>query len=129
MIDGIDGALDRWLRAVTSQGPETRQRFDEVRERYSKLWHEGNLAGAEMHTLIADWCSWLRLVDISPEGDDSCLALKKTECWKLIQRELAGIDCDPKAIALVRLFDKECGGRSEPPSPFKSRRPKHPSSV
>ena len=116
LIDGIDAALDRWLRAVTAQGPETRQRFDEVRRDYAKSWREGHLAGPKMRTLIDDWCAWLRLVGISPEGDAAFLALKQSECWKIVERELAGIDCDPQAMALVSLLDKACaGGPTRPP--------------
>jgi hypothetical protein len=125
LVDGIEAALDRWLRAVCAQGPETRQRFDEVRERYAILWREGNLAGPEMRTLLDDWCVWLRLVGIAPEGDDTFAALEQSECWKLIQRELAGIDCDPEAMALVKLLGEECGPQApRPPGRRPSKRAK-----
>jgi hypothetical protein len=114
LIGGTGAAVDRWLRAMTAQGPETRQRFDEVRERYAELWRAGNLDGPEMRALIADWCTWLRLVGISPDGDDAFQKLKQSECWKLIQGELAGLDCDPQAMALIALFNEECGCGGEP---------------
>jgi hypothetical protein len=122
LTDGIDAAFERWLRAVTAQGPETRQRFEDVRERYARLWREGKLAGPEMRALIADWCAWLKLVGISPEGDDAFLRLKQSECWNVILNELAGIDCDPQAMALIGLFGEECGCVTEPtrPSPGRS---------
>jgi hypothetical protein len=129
LIDGIDAALERWLRTVTAQGPETRQRFDDVRERYAQLWREGNLAGPEMRTLIADWCAWLKLVGIAPGGDDAFLALKQSECWKLIERELADIDCDPQAMALIGLLDEECGCGTEPARPSRGRSSKRATSA
>ncbi len=110
----IRDAMDRWLRAVVSQGPETRERFDDVRERYAALWREGKIDGPEMRKLLADWCAWLRLVGIDPCGDDEFQAFKRSECWKLIQRELKGLDCDPQVLALMRLFAEGCGCSSEP---------------
>ena len=83
-------ALDRWLRAIVAQGPETRQRFEEVREEYAKLWREGKLDGPEMRKLLGDWCAWLRLVGIDPCGDEQARAIKQSECWRLVPSELAG---------------------------------------
>jgi len=106
-------ALDRWLRVIVAQGPETRQRFDDVREEYAKLWREGKLHGPEMRKLLRDWCAWLRLVGIDPCGDERAQAIKQSECWRMVSKELAGVDCDPQAIALMRLFEQECGCTSE----------------
>lgn len=124
----IRGAMDRWLRAIVSQGPETRQRFDDVRHEYATLWREGKLDGPEMRKLLRDWCAWLRLVGIDPNGDEQARSIKQSECWKLVQKELAGVDCDPQAVALIGLFEQECGcspqassGPSAPSHQGKSR--------
>jgi hypothetical protein len=53
----IRAAMDRWLHAIVSQGPETRQRFDDVRDRYAALWRQGKLDGPEMRKLIGAWCA------------------------------------------------------------------------
>ncbi len=105
----IRGGLDRWLRAIVTQGPETRQRFEEVRERYAELWRQGRVDGPEMKKLIADWCTWLRLVQLDPCGGEAAEAIKQSECWRLIQRDLADLNCDPQAAALMALFQTECG--------------------
>jgi hypothetical protein len=110
----IPSALDRWLRMVISQGPETRQRFADVRERYAELWREGRIDGPEMRKLLREWCAWLQMIGIDPCGDDRAQALRQSECWKLIQRELAGVDCDPQALALIGLFASECGCSPSP---------------
>ena len=110
-------AWDHWLRAVATQGPETRQRFDEVRERYAKLWREGRLHGPEMAELLGDWCTWLRLVGIEHDGDEAARAISQSECWKRIQKELAGLDCDPQAMALLGLLDKKCGCKADASTP------------
>jgi hypothetical protein len=106
---GISAAVDRWLRAIAAQGPETRQRFDDTRAEYAKLWRAGKIDGPEMRKLLRDWCAWLRLVGIDPDGDEQAQSLRQTECWKLVQKKLASVDCDPQVIALMRMFEQECG--------------------
>jgi hypothetical protein len=105
----IQSTLDRWLRTVLSQGPETRQRFADVGERYAELWRAGKIDGPDMRRLLRDWCAWIQLVGIHPCGDDRAQALRRSECWKVIQRELAGVDCDRHASAMLGLFASECG--------------------
>jgi len=107
--------MDRWLRNILSQGPETRQRFDDVRARYAELWRQGKLDGPEMKKLLGDWCAWLRLIGVDPCGDDAVHALRQSECWRIIQRELVGVACDPQALALMRLFEEQCGCTDLPP--------------
>ncbi len=105
--------MDRWLRAVVSRRGNARA-FQPACGANAALWRESKIDGPEMRKLLADWCAWLRLVGIDPCGDDEFQAFKRSECWKLIQRELKGLDCDPQVLALMRLFVEGCGCSSEP---------------
>ena len=131
LIDETIAAFERLLRAILAQGPETRRRFEEARERYAALWREGNLDGPEMRQLFADWCAWLKLIGLACENDEAFLALKKSNCWTAIARELKGIDCDPQAMALIRLIDEACGGGPEAPRwrSRRSRASRHPTAA
>ncbi len=109
----IRDAMDRWLRAVVS-GPGNARAFRRRAGGDCGSLARGQDRQPEMRKLLADWCAWLRLVGIDPCGDDEFQAFKRSECWKLIQRELKGLDCDPQVPALMRLFVEGCGCSSEP---------------
>ena len=107
-------AVDRLRRAIVTEGPETRQRFEEAGAHYANLWREGRIDGPEMRKLVIDWCTWLRLVGI-PLDDPAFRDVMESQCWKLIRAEIASIDCDPRAIAFLRLLAEGCGHPLEHP--------------
>lgn len=123
-------ALDRFRRAVAEQGPETRQKFQEFCYRYALLWHAGRIDGGKMRAALADWCAWLKLIGISPEGDEAYHDLFASECWRLIQGELDCFDCDPHLSGFIALMQEGCsGGRTEPKPKSRAEKPKRKSKV
>jgi hypothetical protein len=106
--------LDRWLRAIVARGPESRDYFESVRDRYAALWREGRIDGPEMQKLLDEFCAWLRMTGLDAEQAQEAEALRQSECWRLIRERLKGIDCDPQAVALMQLFSA-CGGASPTP--------------
>lgn len=116
--EGFVAGVEHLRRAIAEQGPETRAKFQEVCDRYAALWRAGRIEGPKMRALLKDWCAWLRLVGISPEGDDDFRALFETDCWRLIQKELKPFDCDARATAFRELLRANCGGgRAKGPKP------------
>ncbi len=61
--------LERLRWAIVGKGPETRARFAKTGKEYARLWRAGKLDSPEMGQLLADWCTWQRLVGISIEDD------------------------------------------------------------
>jgi hypothetical protein len=83
---------------------------------YLRLWRAGKLDSPEMAHLMADWCTWQRLVGVSIEEDPEFQELLKSPCLTLIADELrksATLECDPQVNALVQLFMKACGHGSK----------------
>ena len=101
--------LDRLTRAILGKGPETRQRFLAVQREFDRLWRAGEIDGAKMQALFADWTAWLRLVGISVESDPGLQAFQNSDCMKLLLGEIDKLDCDPKYMALLSLIAKALG--------------------
>ena len=101
-------ALDRLIRSIASQGPETRERFKRTCQEYRQLWLAGKLDSPEMERLFRDWCAWLRLVGISFENDPALHDLFQSDCFKQVLRESAPLDCDPQVAALVQMILRSC---------------------
>ena len=108
---GMRDAVNRSVREIAAQGPETRQRTNELAARYAELWATNDIDGPEMGHAISDLVTWLRLIGVQPDEDERTKELKSSRCWKLITSELAGLDCDPKVVALIGMFGDtdECG--------------------
>jgi hypothetical protein len=104
-------AVNRSVREIAAQGPETRQRTSELTARYAELWATNDIDGPEMGQAISDLVTWLRLIGVQPEEDDRTKKLKSSRCWKLITSKLAGLDCDPKVEAMIGMFGDadKCG--------------------
>lgn len=107
----LDDALDRLLRAIAAEGPETWERFLRTSREYRQLWQAGKLDSPEMAKLFADWCTWLRLVGISFEEDPALQDLLQSECLKNVLAECEPLDCDPQAAALLQLITQNCNVR------------------
>ncbi len=103
--------LDRLRRAIVAKGPETRERYVRSCAEYARLWRAGQLDSPEMATLFKEWCTWLRLVGISPSEDPAIRALLESPCIRRVLGDCKGLgfDCDPQAAALVRLIAEGCG--------------------
>jgi hypothetical protein len=104
-------AVNRSVREIAAQGPETRQRTSELAARYAELWATNDIDGPDMRQAISDLVTWLRLIGVQPEADEHTKELKSSRCWKLITSELAGLDCDPKLQSMIGMFGDadECG--------------------
>jgi Concanavalin A-like lectin/glucanases superfamily len=112
----LQEALDRLKRTIVAKGPESRDRFFQVSEKYLALWRAGQLDSAEMKRLFADWCAWLRLSGISIEDDPAVQELLHSDCLKRILAETKPLDCDPQVAALLQFILQGCAGRP-PASP------------
>jgi hypothetical protein len=97
-------AVNRSVREIAGQGPETRRRTSELAARYAELWATNDIDGPEMSDAISDLVTWLRLIGVQPDEDDGTKELKSSQCWKLIMSELAGLDCDPKLQTMIGMF-------------------------
>jgi hypothetical protein len=104
----LDDLLDRTQRTIAAKGPETRERFDATSREYLRLWREGKLDGSEMAKLFADWCAWLRLVDISIERDPALQGLLRSDCLRKVLAECELLDCDPQMAEFLRLISRNC---------------------
>ena len=105
----ITDAIKRMLRAIMSQGPETRERFSRTSQRYFQLWQEGRLDGPEMAQLLADWCAWLRLIGVSTE-DRELAACLRSDCVKRLLAGCTTLECDTQLTALMDLLARTCSG-------------------
>ena len=111
----INDVLDRLRRTIIATGPETRERFEKTSQEYLQLWRAGKLDSPEMEKLFADWCTWLRLVDVSIEDDPALQDLHRSDCLKQVLAECEPLDCDPQLAALVQLITRNCHqGRATP---------------
>ncbi|BBX68638.1 LamG domain-containing protein [Mycolicibacterium psychrotolerans] len=110
---GMRDAVNRSVREIAAQGPETRQRTSELAGRYAELWATNDIDGTEMRQAISDLVTWLRLIGVQPDEDERTKELKSSRCWKLITGELAGLECDPKITAMIEMFADagECGSQ------------------
>jgi hypothetical protein len=102
-------AVNRSVREIAAQGPETRRRTSELAARYAELWATNDVDTPQMRHAISDLATWLRLIGVQPDEDESTKELKSSRCWKLITSELAGLDCDPKIEAMIRMFGQADG--------------------
>jgi len=109
---GMRDAVNRTVREIAAQGPDTRQRTSELAARYAQLWATNDIDTPQMRDTVSDLLTWLRLIGVQPDEDDRTRELKSSRCWKLITGELAGLDCDPKIEALIAMFDD--AGRCAP---------------
>jgi hypothetical protein len=114
LLGSVPGSvIDRLRRAIVAKGPETRERYARVCEEYARLWQAGQLDSPEMAKLVTDWCTWLRLVGISPADDLELQELLQSPCVKALLAEGASLECDPQAGALVRLFLNAAGSNQQ----------------
>ncbi len=104
----INEAVDRLRRTIIARGPETRERFERTSREYLQLWRAGKLDSPEMDKLFADWCTWLRLVDISIEDDPALQELLRSNCLRRVLARCEPLDCDPQAAALLQLIMRNC---------------------
>jgi len=107
----VPAVFDGLQRAIVAKGPETRERYAKVCAEYARLWRAGQLDSPEMATLIADWCTWLRLVGLSLGDDPALRAFLASKCMAVVREACQdlGFDCDPKATALIGLLTAGCG--------------------
>ena len=109
LIQGaLDDLLDKMQRTIVAKGPETRERFDKTSREYLLLWRDGKLDSPEMARLFADWCAWLRLVDISIERDPALQRLLRSDCLRRVLAECEPPDCDPQMAEFLRLIVQNC---------------------
>ncbi len=104
----INEAVDRLRRTIIARGPETRERFERTSREYLQLWRAGKLDSPEMDKLFADWCTWLRLVDISIEDDPALQELLRSNCLRRVLARCEPLDCDPQLAALLQLIMRNC---------------------
>jgi hypothetical protein len=66
---GLNGALDRVIRAILAKGPTERAHLLQLHKQYLALWRGGNIRGRAMRKLIDEWITWLVAPVIENDGN------------------------------------------------------------
>jgi Concanavalin A-like lectin/glucanases superfamily len=108
LVGKLESVIDRLRRVILAKGPETRERYVKTCREYARLWRAGKLDSPEMAKLIADWCTWTRLVGIVPGDDPEVISILRSSCLKDVLGKCGSLDCDPQVVALINLIANVC---------------------
>jgi hypothetical protein len=104
----LESVVDRLRRAIAAKGPETREQYIKTCREYARLWRAGKLDSPEMTKLVADWCTWMRLIGIAPGDDPELINILRSSCLKDLLSDGVSLDCDPQVMTLVNLIANAC---------------------